>query len=347
MTKRNIMKRLSFLAVAIFIGVVILASCKDTGSRRSVLPAVTGATNELLVVAPQGVWKGPVGDTIKQFFGQDQIGLPQSEPIFDIINLPPSAFDKNIKAHRNVLVVSISSKVDSASLMFFESPWARSQKLFKISAPNAEEFYKIFDKNKQMIMGIFQNAERDRLIGVYKKTSDKKIFDTFKDKYKILLYCPGGYKINKDTADFVWISSETLIDSKGLIFFQKPYEHQSQLDYQVVLDQVNEELKKYIPGPLDSTWMALDLNTPMSAANYNYDGKHYALLIKGLWTVENDFMGGPFVLNVVLDQENNRIIYMLGYVYAPEGKKRNKIRQVESIMFSMQIDYPEEEKSKK
>ena len=46
---------------------------------------------------------------------------------------------------------------------------------------------------------------------------------------------------------------------------------------------------------------------------------HYALLIRGLWTAENDFMGGPFVLNVVLDEKNSRIIYMMGYVYAPDG----------------------------
>lgn len=338
------MKRLLSFVLALWLGVMALSSCKDTDSRKSVLPSVTGATNELLVVMPKTLWQGPVGDTIKQFFGQDQAGLPQSEPIFDLINLPPSGFDRNVKAHRNVLIVSISNKVDTASMVFFESPWARSQKLFKITAPNDEEFFKLFDKNKQTLMGVFLKAERDRLIGVYKKSSDKKIFDTFKDKYKMLLYVPGGYKLNKDTADFVWISSETLVDSKGLIFFEKPYEHQSQLDYQVVLDQVNQELKKYIPGPLDSTWMALDMRTPMSAATYNYDGKYYALLIKGLWIAENDFMGGPFVLNVVLDQVNNRIIYMMGYVYAPDGKKRNKLRQVESIIYSMQIDIPEQEK---
>lgn len=337
------MKRLLPFVLALWLGVMALSSCKDT-DRKSVLPSVTGATNELLVVMPKTLWQGPVGDTIKQFFGQDQAGLPQSEPIFDLINLPPSGFDRNVKAHRNVLIVSISNKVDTASMVFFESPWARSQKLFKITAPNDEEFFKLFDKNKQTLMGVFLKAERDRLIGVYKKSSDKKIFDTFKDKYKMLLYVPGGYRINKDTADFVWISSETLVDSKGLIFFEKPYEHQSQLDYQVVLDQVNQELKKYIPGPLDSTWMALDMRTPMSAATYNYDGKYYALLIKGLWIAENDFMGGPFVLNVVLDQVNNRIIYMMGYVYAPDGKKRNKLRQVESIIYSMQIDIPEQEK---
>lgn len=66
------------------------------------------------------------------------------------------------------------------------------------------------------------------------------------------------------------------------------------------------------------------------------------MLIRGLWQVENDYMGGPFVLNVVLDEQHNRVLYLMAYVYAPDGKKRNMLRQVESIIFSMQMDLPEE-----
>lgn len=337
------MKRFVFVITGILMGMSVLFSCKESGGGKSMLQSITGSTNELMVVMPKQLWEGSVGDTIKQFFGQEQAGLPQAEPIFDLINLPPANFERNAKAHRNILLVSISNKVDSASLVFFESPWARSQKIFKISAPNTEAFYKIFDANKEKMMGVYIKAERDRLIHVYQKTADDKIFRTFKQKYDMLLYCPGGYRINKDTNDFVWISQETKVDSKGIIFFEEPYTSQSQLNYQIILERVNEELKTYIPGPRDSTWMALDMNTPMTAATYEYEEKYYALLIKGLWTVENDFMGGPFVLNVVLDEKNNRVIYMMGYVYAPDDFKRNMVRQVESILYSMQLDYPQEE----
>lgn len=336
------MKKLLLLICPILLIGLVFSSCKDADNRKSMLQSVSGATNELMVILPKGQWDGAVGDSIKQFFAQPQIGLPQGEPIFDLINLPPSNFERNVKSHRNVLIVSISSKVDSAKVTYFDSPWAKSQKLFKIVAPDAESFYKVFDANKEKMMGIYLKAERDRLIDVYKKTADDKIFNVFKNKYKMLLYCPGGYRINKDTADFVWISSETRVDSKGIIFFQEPYVNESQLNYQIILDRVNEQLKKYIPGPRDSTWMSLDMVTPMTAATYNYDGKYYAVLVKGLWVAANDFMGGPFVLNVVLDEKNNRVIYMMGYVYAPDGKKRNMVRQVESIIYSMQIDFPEE-----
>lgn len=334
-------KPLFIQMVWVIAGLMVFASCKETGKGKSMLPPVSGSTNEVLVVMPKALWQGSVGDTIKHFFQQPQVALPQPEPIFDVINLPASSFDKNVKSHRNVLLVSITNKVDSASIEFYESTWARSQKIFKISAPDVEAFYRIFDANKEKIMGVFLKAERDRLIGVYKKSSDERIFNTFRDKYNMLLYCPGGYVINKDTANFVWISSETQVDSKGIIFFEEPYTEQGQLNYQVIIGRVDEMLKKYIPGPLKNTWMALDSQTPMSMATYHYKGVYYAVMIKGLWTVVNDFMGGPFILNVVLDEKNNRIIYMMGYVYAPEGKKRNMMRQVESILYSMEPDLPE------
>ena len=59
--------------------------------------------------------------------------------------------------------------------------------------------------------------------------------------------------------------------------------------------------------------------------------------------VQNDFMGGPFVINTVLDEEHNRIIYMMAYVYAPDGKKRNMLRQVENILYTVDFSYDKEE----
>lgn len=335
-------KVLAILLMGLLLGSGLI-SCKEGGGRKAALQAVTGSVNEILVITPKVRWDGPIGDSIRAYFGQPQMGLPQGEPVFDLISLPMSNFDKTVKAHRNVLIVSLKSSVDTASITYSDSPWARSQKVFRIVAPTEEAFYKVFDANKEKIMRVFLAAERDRLIDIYKSSPNTKVFDTFRDEYDMLLYCPGGYNINKDTADFVWTSYETRVDSRGFIFFEEPYESVSQLEYQVILDEVNEKLKQFIPGPLDSTWMALDMVTPMTAANYQYAGKHYAWLIKGLWQVENDYMGGPFVLNVVLDQKNNRVLYMMGYVYAPDGKKRNLLRQVESIVYSMNIDLPEEE----
>lgn len=318
---------------------IIIALCLSCGenSRKRVLPSVSGATNELLVIMNSTLWQGVLGDSIRHFFQQEQIGLPQPEPMFDIINLPSSNFERDVKSHRNVFIVKIKPQLDSATFLYKDSPWADSQKLFEIEAPDTESFLKLFDEKKKIMMATYLKAERDRLISVYKNSSDEKIFKLFKNKFNLLVSCPTGYNINKSDENFAWISSETPIDSKGIVFFQEKYEEEGQLNYTVIIDKVNEVLKANIPGPLKDSWMKLDTYSPITSSTYNYNNENYAIMMRGLWDVENDFMGGPFILNVVLDQEYGRILYMMGYVYAPEGKKRNFLRQVESIIFTMGI----------
>lgn len=172
--------------VFVFVMVLMLGSCKD--ATKNLMPSVTGKINQVLVIAEKNMWDGAVGDTIREFFGQDQDGLPQAEPIFDVLNLPEKYFDKNMKGHRNVLQVVISPSIDSAYVRYADSPWAKTQKYIKIAAPDRKTFFKLFDENKLKILGIYAKAERDRLISVYKRTADTRIFNLFKKKYNILLY---------------------------------------------------------------------------------------------------------------------------------------------------------------
>ena len=313
---------------------IIASSCKDKAN--NLLQSITGSTNEILIITNKNTWKGQLGDTIREFFGQEQVGLPQSEPIFDLLSLPHENFTRTARAHRNIFIVNIGTKHDSTTYTYFDSPWAKSQKIFKITAPNDSLFYLEFNKRKKQMMAVYLKAEKDRLVNVYKKTANDIIYKHFKDKYNIEIFCPGGFNINKDTNNFVWVSSETAVDSKGFIYFEEPYTNSNQLNDMLIIDKIKQELKKYIPGPLDSTWMTLNETLPIIMNSYKYQDKHYAITQRGLWQVENDFMGGPFVTNTILDEERNRVIYTMAYVYAPESNKRNMLRKVECIIMSMQ-----------
>jgi hypothetical protein len=60
-----------------------------------------------------------------------------------------------------------------------------------------------------------------------------------------------------------------------------------------------------------------------------------------------DMMGGPFVSHARLDEANQRVIVVEGFVYAPEKDKRNIIRQVEASLYTLKLpgefDQPDEE----
>ena len=336
----------------------LISACQD--GKKGVANQATGKVNEILVVASKNVWDGPVGDSIRAYFQQEQDGLPQAEPLFDLLNLPEKHFVKNIRGHRNVLQIVVSSEADSAMIQFINEPWTKTQKMVRITVRNTKQFNEIFDANKAKILALYVKAEKDRLVSAYTRTADAKIFNLFKNKYKLLLYCPTGFYVNKDTAGFVWISSETQMDSRGICFFTEPYRSEKQFDSTAIVKRVNEELERFIPGPLDGTkreqkdgteeivrsYMQIDTEVPFTMTHYRYNG-HYALYFRGLWTVTRDFMAGPFVMNVVLDEENNRVIYMLGYVYYPNEKKRNMVKQLEAIMSTMKIDLQDKEAKNK
>ncbi len=317
-----------FVPALVFFSVL---SCRD---QKPPVSNFSGSLNEVLVIMNKNDWNGAAGDTVKAWFRQEQPGLPQPEPVLDMINLPRSSFEGNIKAYRNILYTEISPSVKEPVFEFKESPWIQSQKYFRIVAPDKESFIREFNAHKEEILRVFLKAEQDRQIAYYKRKPDPKIAAFLKEKYKLDCYVPSGYNINKDLKDFAWISRETKVDSRGLVVIERKFEGMEQFRYQRIIDTVNAALRRNIPGPLNGSYMAIDTVTPLVMKTYNYDEDHYAVMVRGLWTVVNDFMGGPFVMNVVLDKKNDRVVYMMGYVYAPDDKKRNMMRQVEAILFS-------------
>ena len=65
---------------------------------------------------------------------------------------------------------------------------------------------------------------------------------------------------------------------------------------------------------------------------------NYASEMRGLWKLEGDFMGGPYVSLSELDAANQRIITAYAFVYAPSKDKRNFIRQMEAMIYSLKLN---------
>ena len=314
--------------------VASFSSCKNTKVLQS---PCTGKMYEVLFVVNKTIWESTVGDTIKHTFREPMDGLPQDEPLFDLLSLPRSAFGSQLKSHRNIVEITISKKKKKAKILIKRNLLAKGQVYVRIVAPNKDAFIKLFEKNKSKIVNIFLKAERTRLKKYYRKYPDAKVFNQIKKKYGYSLRVPAGYNINKDTMGFVWISSETQKNSKGMFLYSFDYTDKNQFTEAAIVAKRNELLKKYIPGPLKNSYMTTFSEFPITTTQFKYR-KHYAIESRGMWNVVGDFMAGPFVNLSILDEKNNRVICIDGYVYAPNEKKRNFMRQVESIMHTLDFD---------
>ena len=100
-----------------------------------------------------------------------------------------------------------------------------------------------------------------------------------------------------------------------------------------IISKRNEVLKENVPGMFENTWMTTGTFMPPSLEFIHFRGRDFAQ-VRGLWEVENDYMGGPFVSHSFYSPDGSEIIVAEAFVYAPRYDKRQYLRQVESILFS-------------
>ena len=313
---------------------LLLVSC-DFG-KGAKMETITGKSNEIVVVIGKETWKGEVGSLVREVLAQPQSSLPQEEPIFSLINVPPEAFINLFKSSRNIITVKISSTYTDPKVEFSSNIWAYPQAVVNIQASSPENFRELFQANGDKMIAYFLKAEKDRLKKTYKEVHEKAVSNTLLKDLNLQLYVPTGFKIVKQDTGFIWIRYDTPLIYQSIVVYTYPYESDSTFTRQYQVGKRNLMMKKHIPGPTQGSYMATEMEVPQDFNILNYNG-NYASEMRGLWRLENDFMGGPFVSLSVLDASRGRIVTVEGHVYAPKNTKRNYLRQVEAMIYSLEF----------
>lgn len=309
-------------------------SCKYDSD--TLKPKVSGLSGEILLVMPQNQWESSLGDTVRKIFSHDQPDLPQPEPVFSIIHVTPSQFTKFFMTHRNIVNIKIGSKYPKARMAMANDRWSVPQLIIDITAPSDTSCINLLTKNGDLLTNKINEAERKRVLINYKRYQEADVINKLKKKYGLSLIIPKGYNMDIDSSDFVWIANETPLTSQGILIYFYPYKSQDAFLPENLIRKRNEFLKKYVKGPVDNTWMTTEDLIPPIYSEFEKDSLYFAKL-RGLWKLQNGFMGGPFVSISTVDKKKNRVITLEGYVYAPHDKKRELLRQVESIIYSVKI----------
>ncbi|MDD2278964.1 MAG: DUF4837 family protein [Bacteroidales bacterium] len=329
------------LAVAF---VVLNQSCdKGTQGRKSMLPNVTGAAGEVIVVLDKSVINDSISKTIKTILEEEFPMIPQSEPIFDAVIIPSSGFSDIFKSHRNIVIVKVDNSFNEAKIIAQHDVWASPQTLINIvgrTYPAIEEMLKV---EKDRLIQILEQAERDRVVQNAEKFEEESIRALLEKKFGVSVSFPKGYKINLDTTNFVWISNETTSTSQGVFIYEYPYTETNTFSVDYLVAQRNNFIHKFVPGPSGNSYMSTETIIPPKFSPLMYKGRYFGQL-RGLWTVIGHPMGGPFISLTTIDEVNNRVVTIEGYVFAPKFKKRNYVRQVEALLLS--IKFPEIEENK-
>lgn len=297
-------------------------------------PGSKGAAYEMIVVCNQEMWEGTVGDTLRSVLLRPVEMLNQREPYFDVLRVTPDGFLKLNSEHRNVLIINVNSeKYDSARLVVTQDVYALNQLLLSATAPTAAEMVTLLDKERENILGAYELVEQRRNTAAFEKFGPKHLADLVKEKFGFSMHFPAGFKLAKQTNDFIWTRYEMPKSGQGILIYSYPYTGPEDLSEKNIIAKRNK-YAALVPGPADGSYMT----TVFAKSDaVRIDGRLW-VRTRGFWDVEGDFMGGPFVSFTTLDTSTNRVVTIDGYVYSPELHKRNYIRELEHVVHTVRFE---------
>ena len=329
------MKRiLTYLAFALAALTVI--SCSESKRRQALLPNISGKAGEVIVVIDKGQWEGAVGTVLRDTLACDYPYLPQREPLFTLINVAPVGFTQMFQLHRNIVIVNIKPDVTEPGIIYRNDVWARPQCVIRINAADADTAIQLIKDDSKKIVATLEQAERDRVIANAKKYEELSLAPEVAKMAGGSPHFPSGYKLKIKTDDFIWIEYNPQYVTQGILIYKYPVvEGEQMMDLDNILENSNEMLKKNVPGMFDNTYMTTSSIVRPSIEYKRFKGLDFAE-IRGLWEVQNDFMGGPFVSHAFYSQDGKDVIVLQAFVYAPKYDKRHYLKQVESVIYSFE-----------
>ena len=329
------MKRLLSYAVLTIMALALI-SCSEDKRKKALLPNISGHAGEVIVVIDKGDWEGAVGTTLRDTLGQDCKFLPQPEPLYSLVNVIPSGFTNMFQIHRNIIVVNINHEVKEPGVKLRQDIWAKPQLVISIDATNSTEAVDLIKENSRVIISALEQAEKDRLIANHKRYEQRSLGEAVTKMIGGSPHFPSGYKLKKQTEDFIWISYDIQYVTQGILIYKYPVvEGEDMMSLNNILAENSKMLKENVPGMFEGTYMMTSEFARPSIEYLRFRGRDFAEL-RGFWEVYNDYMGGPFVAQAFYSRDGKYMIFMEGFVYAPKFDKRTYLRQVESILYSFE-----------
>jgi hypothetical protein len=219
--------------------------------------------------------------------------------------------------------------------------YSRGQEVMYLFGKNKEQLIQHLQREGSRIREYFNSVEKQRMLTAIKKTNaTKQHTELLKKKYNISLQLPSGFQLAQQEKDFVWFRSpETEID-KSFFMARKPYESEYQLLPDSITAWREAICQRYIFEDPDrpETYITIETAVPyatVKAKQVNFHNR-FAMEVRGLWRTNTRTMGGPFISYAFVNEADNYLYYVEGFVFSPGKPQRELIREMEAIAYTFE-----------
>lgn len=359
---------MKYLKIIIAFSILLLAACSSEPSRPVAAPTPAGKkvqshgrVNQVLVISDTALWKGPVGDTFFYYFSAPYILLPQPEPIFDVVQMTPKqlALQPLKKEFRTIIFLADMNDENSATARFIrndlgpeklveiqngkgynvtigQDKWAIKQLLFYVAGFGEDKLTEAITTNFPAIgRKINERDEENVKATAYQGGEDSGLQGDVLAKFNLNLKIPKGFKQAKfdGNTNTLWLRSDEREIIANIIVHKLPYKDKSQLT-KAGIKKIRDSVSGIVTTQLPNTYMRInDVDLPLFVENKTINNA-YTVQAKGIWDIVNDFKGGPFVSNLMLNEKTNELVLVDGFVFAPGKDKRNYMQELELVLSS-------------
>lgn len=321
---------MKMMRVLMLVSWVVLMACEDS-PKKKYKPQSLGAINTVAVVMDNALWRGEVGDKVREYFAAPLIGLTWDEPRFNLEHMPPSVFRGTTRHRRAVLYIDKDSISGS---QVRDDLYASPQKVGVIKAMTDSALIGEIEDHAFQIIEEIRSMELEEAQKRFLRSLSKET--VLEDKFGVSLRLPSLYKVGKQEDGFVWIDREIQKGSMNIIAYEMPedyFDNDSTFISDIV--RMRDSIgKRFVPGPdvpNKITYMGTEKAFAPSVFPAEIGG-FKAVEVRGIWEIVNYPMAGPYLTYIINDTLHNRKMVLEGFTFAPATNKRDYMFELEAIL---------------
>lgn len=332
------MKNIGF---AIWMSLWVFWGC---GPSAPLLPKATGVEGDLLLVVDAPYWENhPIGDSLKQFFQREFVGLPQVEPTWKLAHVKGDDFNQGFARNRNIFMAVIQEDQPGIApfIEWGEDVYAKGQLICRIVASDPGHWLQFFSTQKAEIHARFRAWDMRSLKQRIMAQPSKSAMDTLRTRMGISMVIDDGFvpvfvRKNVVVSTYEAIRREDGMDlqvSKGLMAARMPYVSVEMFQKENLGRMCDSLTAMVYHGEKEGSVMMIEPRMVTDSAYVDFDGR-YAMELRGLWRMSAEIKGGPFLMYAVHDAAKNELVVLHGFIFSPGVDKRQAMLQLEAMLRS-------------
>ncbi|MEM6726797.1 MAG: DUF4837 family protein, partial [Bacteroidota bacterium] len=225
------------------------------------------------------------------------------------------------------------------NLAYRENLWASGQLIAYLFAPNDAQLISNIQSRYPIVEQRFLSLDREiARKNAYMGGTNRPVRNRLKRILDLDLDLPADYReaIIDSVDQTVWYRRESNKSSSNILIRVRPYNENTPITQESLIATRDSIGKNYITSAVEGAYMIIDKeNMPIIFEETNLVD-NYALEARGIWVMENDFMGGAFLSYMIYDAAKQRVIFLDGFLYAPNEDKRHMMQRFEAIFDTLE-----------